>query len=277
MACQQDWDFLGEKLVQRALQEHAAASWVSVDILASIVGVWLFGCLLDRHLLSIPHNICQFIHNHRGSKVKWWASARREAIAMARAVTLMHCDMGLNRTPFLFASDAQGAGEGDNGGYGIVGRLIDDKDFQDIMQWGETPGYTVRRLSDFEGSKTPYNLHATVPISMLPDRMFSPCNWKLVGHGRWKLNDHITIGESRAVVKLLKRLSTFTYFHRSLVISLQDNLPTAGSMAKGRSSAYGLLRVLRQKAGTCLAAGMRTFLPWCQSAVQPAYEASRWQ
>ena len=156
---------------------------------------------------------------------------------MARAVTLMICDMGLKRTPFLFATDAQGSGEGDNGGYGIAGRTISNKDFQDIMQFGESPGLTVRRLSDFEGSKTPTNLNATVPISLLPDRIFHPQYWKVLGHGRWQFNDHITIGESRAVLKLLKRLSMFRYFHRSFVISLQDNLPTAGSMAKGRSPA----------------------------------------
>ena len=93
----------------------------------------------------------------------------------------------------MFATDAQGSGEGDCGGYGIVGRKIDETDFNVIVEAAELPGRNVRRLGDFSGTKHPDNLEATVPISMLPDRIFDESHWKVISHGRWKHDDHITI------------------------------------------------------------------------------------
>lgn len=151
---------------------------------------------------------------------------------MARAASLKNCDMGVKKTSFLFGADAQGSGEGDHGGYGFVGRVISGTDFRDILEYPEAHGYTVGWLGDFAGSRCPDNLQATVPISVLPDRLFNPSLWQVLGHGRWKFNDHITIGESRAFLKLLKRLSMFEYFHRSFVVPVQDNLPKACSMTK---------------------------------------------
>jgi hypothetical protein len=95
--------------------------------------------------------------------------------------------------------------------------------------------------------------------------------------GRWNYGDHITIGECRAVIKLLHRISNFSNLHNSLIISLQDNMATGFAMRKGRSPSFPLLRVLRKKAAVCLACGFKLFLPWCQSKLQPADEASRLQ
>ena len=196
---------------------------------------------------------------------------------MARAVSLMNCDMGIAKSSFLFGTDAQGSGEGDFGGFGIIGRKINNTLFREIMKSGEAPGYTVKRLSDFNGASRPHDLQATIPTTLLPDSIFHDSEWHTISYGRWRFHDHITIGEARAVVRLLKRLAMFPHFSRSMIISLQDNLPTACAMSKGRSSSYPLLRIIRQKSATCLASGLRLFLPWVQSAKQPADNASRLQ
>ena len=163
------------------------------------------------------------------------------------------------------------------GGYGLVAREIDKKELDTVLECGELPGLTIRRLGDYCGTARPDNLSATVPITMIPDKILDSSKWHVIGYGRWKYGDHITVGESRAVVKLLSGLAKNPKLHRTLIISLQDNIPTACSMAKGRSSSFSLLRLLRQKAAICVACGFRVFMPWVQSAVQPADEASRWQ
>ena len=56
-------------LLQTALQEQVNKQRVHVDTIASLVGIWLYGALLDRNLMSIPHTIFQFIHVHRGKVV----------------------------------------------------------------------------------------------------------------------------------------------------------------------------------------------------------------
>ena len=74
---------------------------------------------------------------------------------------------------------------------------------------------------------------------------------------------HITIGESRAVVRLL-RIAPWPQLHGHVLASLQDNWPTACPMTKG-SPTLTLQRVLRQKA-----AELRVFLPWVESPYKDA-------
>jgi hypothetical protein len=144
------------------------------------------------------------------------------------------------------------------------------------MMQGEHVGYSVARLGDFKGIKNPDRpLYPTVPFTLLSNELFEPARWHPVLWGRWRFNEHITISESRTVVLLLRRIASFTDMHDSVVFTLQDNQPTAGSMSKGRSPSYPLNRILRQKAGICLAANLRVFLPWTESKKQPADLLSR--
>ena len=189
----------------------------------------------------------------------------------------MHCDIGARFPPYIFATDAQGEGEGDYGGYGVTARYVDSFDWSCVLNSGELPGYTVRRLGDHGGAKWQDNLAPTVPVTLLPEHLLDLDKWKVLTHGRWRYGDHVTLGESRAVVKLLKLLSIFPQMHRCVIASLQDNAPTAAAMKKGRSASFALLRVLRQKAATSLICSFQLLLPWVQSAVMPADEASRWQ
>ena len=124
-------------LLQKAMQEQAGMRRVSVDTIASIVGIWLYGALLDRSLMSIPNNIFQFIHVHRGRVVAWWPSAREELIAMSRAAPLMKHQLDCHLSNLVFATDAQGMGEGDLGGYGIVGSVVSRHDLVHILKRGE--------------------------------------------------------------------------------------------------------------------------------------------
>ena len=44
---------------------------VPVDLVAGLLGLWVWGALLRRDLLSVPHHIFQFVRDHewRGSAV----------------------------------------------------------------------------------------------------------------------------------------------------------------------------------------------------------------
>ena len=64
----------------------------------------------------------------------------------------MYCDMGTSMNGLIFASDAQGEGEGDHGGYGLVAREIDKKELDTVLKCGELPGLTIRRLGDYSGT-----------------------------------------------------------------------------------------------------------------------------
>lgn len=265
-------------LLNVALMELTSRQVVSIEILRSLVGMWIFGSLLRRELLSIPHVLFHFMDHHEGTTATWWISARDEVRAMARMTALMVCDLGSPILPILFGTDAMGENDIDYGGYGIVATKLREDEKRTLLRLGEQPGRSIARLDGCQGTKYPDRpLQPTVPFSRLPDEFFKPDRWKPVQRGRWRYGDHITIGESRTVVKLLERLAAWPSVHGCAIFSIQDNQPTACAMAKGRSPSFALNRVLRQRAALCLSSGLKLFLPWAESAKQPADELSRIQ
>lgn len=265
-------------LLNVALMELTARQKVEIEVLRSLVGMWIFGSLLRRELLSIPHALFHFMDQHDGTTAVWWISARDEVRAMARMTALMVCDLGSPILPILFGTDAMGENEVDYGGYGIVATELGQDEKRILLRLGEQPGRSIARLDGCQGTRFPDRpLKPTVPFTRLPDVFFRPERWKPVQRGRWRFGDHITIGESRTVVKLLERLAAWPSVHGCAIFSIQDNQPTACAMAKGRSPSYALNRVLRQRAALCLSSGLKLYLPWAESAKQPADELSRIQ
>ena len=118
-----------------------------------------------------------------------------------------------------------------------------------------------------------------VPFTKLPAELFDNdlTQWEDVDAGRWIYNDHITLGESRAVVKLVRALAACSQAHRSKSLLLEDNRPTSGAFMKGRSQSKSLKFLLRQRAASSIAAQLQLYLPWVESERQPADALSRLQ
>ena len=77
------------------------------------------------------------------------------------------------------------------------------------------------------------------------------------------------------MVKMLDLMVRAPRCHRHRLLSLQDNRPVAGSFAKGRSPAFGLNRLCRQRAALTLASEVQLLLPWIESHRMPADWLSR--
>ena len=193
---------------------------------------------------------------------------------MALAVPFMTLRLDLRLSNVLWATDAQGAGEGDPGGYGIVAKPADDDLMQAIWLCGRATGKTVASLPG-GGPKRPLGvLEATVPFSRLPPRAFDG-PWMDVCAGRWQWSDAIVLGEGRAVVKLVRIIASSPRLHEQVAISLQDNMALAGAMLKGRSPTRELNFLLRERAAGSLSSGTRVILPWVETRLQPADDLSR--
>ena len=148
----------------------------------------------------------------------------------------------------------------------------------EIVRTGSSIGFTVAKLSgDFSGLKDPVReLRRTVPFTKLPSALFDgSLQWRVVNHGRWRRPEHITLSEARTVLKLVRILALTPEAHATKAASLQDNRPCAGAFAKGRSPAYQLNAICRQKTAACLAARVRLLVPWVESGRQPADWISR--
>ena len=215
-----------------------------------------------------------FINTHPESYCRWWATARREFFLMALGVPFLVADLGAPPAPVIFASDAMGETVADHGGHGLVGVPAGRDLFERTLQMSRAVRMTVVRLDGgLSGLKRPEKrITPTIPFSRIPQELFdtSVCVWSDLDAGRWKWPDHITLGESRAVVRLLDLLLWIPSFFRRFVISLQDNRPTSGSMMKGRSPSLALNFLLRKKTARCLASSIKLFLPWVESLKMPA-------
>ena len=197
---------------------------------------------------------------------------------MANAILGMVADLGAPIPQTVFATDAMGQHDLDFGGFGIVAARCSTADVEQAFCEGLDPGFAVCKLSgDLRGLKRPdRRIGRTIPFSRLPEGLFeaeyTPLDW-----GRWSQADHITLGEARAVVRMMEIACRDPRSHRHRVLSLQDNRPVCGSFAKGRSTAPALNRLCRQRASFGLATELQVLLPWTEPKKMPADGLSRLQ
>ena len=75
---------------------------------------------------------------------------------------------------------------------------------------------------------------------------------------------------------MLEKLAANPRCHRSKILTLEDNMPCAGALAKGRSSRGPLNFLMRRRCAFCVGSKITLLAPWVESGKQPADEASRW-
>ncbi|CAK0883180.1 unnamed protein product [Prorocentrum cordatum] len=246
--------------------------------LRSLLGAWIWGALLRRELLCIPSAVFRLLERHPHQRVCTWATVRRELRAMARVVPLMYADLGAPPAPVYFAADAMGANVEDDGGWGILVTDMSEDIAKDFIDTGGNLGYTVARLDgELTGLRRPEQvIRRTKPFSLLPDRVFKPDeDWTIVGAGRWRAADHITLGEGRCVVKISRLAAATPALHRTVLPILEDNQPVSGAACKGRSPAHMLNHLLRQKTAAGMASRTKILIPWVETLRQPADKISR--
>ena len=177
----------------------------------------------------------------------------------------------------LFGSDAMGHDDGDDaGGFGIVAQPTINETFKEVWAVGKRPGLAVVSLDGKLGSRWSAKTIGTpgVPFSRLDENIFQG-PWHTLAAGHWRMKDHITLGEGRAHVRIVQALASPRACHDRRVLALEDNMPVACAMSKGRSPAPSLNFLCRRHSAASLDAGLVVSAPWCQTSVQPADDASR--
>ena len=269
------------QLLARALLHLANQRSVQIEALRALVGVWLFGALLRRELLSITGHVFTFIERFSSGVHTWWESARLEVLIMAKLVCFMRVNFTLPAGEVMFATDAQGHSgtddsSFDNGGYGIV--AADLSLDQTLASWRSsfTPGLSVCKLDGSLGSKfsSKTSLIPTIPFCRFPKSIFDN-DWQVLATGRWRYKDHITSGEARAHFKCLQGLAACVRCHDHRLLLLENNTGVPSSMMKGRATAPALNYYCRRRGASNLASGIYSCTPWVQTSKMPADSASR--
>ena len=263
-------------LLRESLQWLLLQTEVDVPVVHSLLGIWLWGALLRRPLLSIPESIFSFILKNEGRRLPLWPSVRRELQQMLRVVPAMYAKLNRPACPLLFATDAEGANDTDCGGWGMTVAWAGKDLVESCIRQGLRPARTICRLDGTTTQLLNQNkeLKARYGASHIPMEA-DELAWREIARGRWKWDDHITLGEGRATLRLLELTASCETLHGTLLASLLDNEPWGAATAKGRSPARPLNVLLRRRCSLLLASDMENPLPWINTRRQPADTASR--
>ena len=204
---------------------------------------------------------------------------RCEVARMADALLGMRADLGSRLLEVAFATDAQGAGEGDHGGYGVVGTPITSALARELWVAGCRPGYTVISLDgDMSKLRRPEKAFARrIPFSRAPWEIVRrpQDDWTELATGRWRWADHNTLGEGRATLVLQNATACCPTLRRTKIMSFEDNSSWGGAAAKGRSPSVPLNYLCRRRCALSLGADQLVVLPWLETSRMSADESSR--
>ena len=270
-----------EALLAGALDYLLRGAKVDVDLLRAVTGVWIWAALLNRPVLAALNAIFTFFVKGEGRVFRWWPSVRREVILMRDLVPVLRHRMNKPAAPLLFATDAEGVNNEDYGGYGMVAAPIQESLAEAVLLAGSKAGRTITALNgDVSKLKSgAKELARRVAVSRVPQEVFDAekMQWQVIAHGRWRMPDHITLGEARGTLRLLLKLAALPGSHGYVVSSLMDNEAWSSAAAKGRSPTYRLNRILQQRAAISTLTNIELNLPWTDTARQPADTSSRWK
>jgi len=241
------------------------------------LGVWMRGAVLDRALLPVPHALCRQPTTDPRRRLLLWTSARAELRAMQALIPMMSLQASRPFGPALFATDARGERDGDNGAFGVVVTEASQDEAHLVYELCRCLSYTVARVRDDPDQlRRPEKYTArAVPRSRLPAGITRQERWRMIEHGSWYYQDHINLGELRTVVRLMRRLGAQREWCERKVLSLQDNSTCAGALTKGRSPSPAVNRLCRQLGAVSIACCMKLILPWVETTRQTADSASR--
>lgn len=99
--------------------------------------------------------------------------------------------------------------------------------------------------------------------------------WRRMFQYQWVAIQHINVLEMHSVLSALRWLVTFPSSIDSTTVLLSDSAVVCGALAKGRSSSFALLRLLKRVAAVTLATGIVLRPLWVRSADNPADYFSR--
>lgn len=204
--------------------------------LSQIVGKWTWAALANRPLLSVLSAVYRFIECSNFRTFTLWNSVKRELSLLIDLAPLFFTTLKHQWFDRLIVTDACETGQG------VVATKVDPHLF---------------------------------PFLSFPALQPQLHNWSTIVSSPWKRTEHINSLEIRAVSTAIKWVLSFAHSIGSRVAILSDSLVTVYSIMKGRSSSPLLLPRLRQIASMLLSAGLRLFLQWIPTELNPADAPSR--
>ena len=279
--------------------------------LEKLVGHFVSQGLLRRECLSILRAVYTFIKRKFKQGAALWPAVVRELQWMKAMLPVMEVDIAKPWAEKLFCFDASEWGEGitfsyqdgatnqDIGRYSERWRFKDgeppprvaahqqimdvllvkqeDGKLDEYLRSLDTKAEDItrgrRRMAKFTHSVAEH-IDTSHRVPLVPSSVVVG-NWVTVSSKPWQRREHISVLETRASVGMARLVMSDLKLHGKHIVYLSDSMAQLLGSSKGRSSAPGMCRCLRQLAAAVLCCNATVHGRWIPSEVNPSDDPSR--
>ena len=196
------------------------------------------------------------------------ARSRWELITAAALVAFATVDLAAPIASTVLASDAS------PWGYGVCRAEAPDGLVSEALRFAELRGEHVA-LDGSRARRPAQDDRVAAHRPLAPG--WAGVEWRTCFAHAWRSRGMVqAVGELHAAELACEYAARRVDLHGSLLLELLDARSALGALAKGRSSAWPFLRILRRVTALSIATGIEFCPRWISSEEQPADAASRW-
>ena len=256
-----------QTVIRKTLTIIYDAGPVSVDKVRSLVGSWLWICLVRRPSLSVLAKTFAFTTRFKHGKARLSIACRRELAALCALAPALVGSMQPHNTTVM-ATDAS------TPGYGVT--YCRSEAVTHLLHFVNTKGYYVNLQQQGPGwQEIPTGGTGTPRDPPALRAWVLGQTWLVALSDRFRVRSHINRQEIIATILALRWLGQQTQYWGTRVFLLCDSTVAVGALAKGRSSARALTSLCRRYAGLSLCFGIEISLIWVSTEINPADGPSR--
>jgi len=222
--------------------------------LAQLLGRWAWVCLANRPAFSVFSAVYRFVACARSRLFMLWPSVRAELSTICALVPLLCVSLSAQWLPRMAACDASSSGQG--------------------VCSARAAQASLRAIAHLTGMPPPVDRKEPEARPEVERRVASTA-WSTVIASPWRHDEHIAQLELTALTTTVRWALSLRDSAGVRFAVFSDSAPVVGATCKGRSSSFSLLHKLRRLAALLLASGMRLYLYWVPSHLNPADNPSR--
>lgn len=247
-----------------ATQSLLSIGECSGHTLSKVIGHWTWFALVRRPALSVFNAAYQFTVSAGARVRRLWPSVRRELMVICDLAPLIWSSITNDWFDRAVAFDASTLAAG------VCSAPASPSDIAAELHHVVRNGAAV--VLDGVVEETSHHM----PQASLEPPLHG-ARWATVIARPWGWDDHINVLEVQAALLAVRWVLSHPSAICARVLLFGDSQVALGCLAKGRSSSYRLLRLLRRVAALVLASGLRPAYRWLPSAANPADGPSRLQ
>lgn len=277
--------------LDRALWALCVRPCISGEQLQVIIGHITVRALLHRGLMCILRHSYVFVEQSYTKKQRLWPSVAKEMAIVRALLPLGVMSMRAPWDPHPLCTDASLSGyavmESVHGAQVAAEHGRHDERWRFRRQEGSKVAPRVQALSTADVFEDPRTVKPDFDGEISGDLEVEPLfpdvskkflqeeDWHLLWNSRMVHPEPIHLIEARSILAAVKHRARDLHRHGHRILVLNDNMGVVLSIQKGRSSNYGLLRLIRRISSHCLATGIRLQVRWIPSELNVSDGPSR--